>query len=411
MGYDAEPRGSPTRREFAKYGGAVIGGGLLAGCTGQDESGSTGGPDPADTKTGAASQDTATENSYSVTMSPVGTLEFERPPKDLFVVFQHFADMATALGFGDLVQETWYATMTRDTLGTFCGELDVTTPDWDAVESLRSWPPMTKERLYELDRDIHLVDPVYLTTTKGWEQADIDEISQNVGPWFGNTYSGSHGTPPKAHQETYEYYTLWEIFERFAQIFREQERYEALVDLHTEVIEEIESNLPPKSERPTVTRLNFTNDTFYAYHLNDPGFWLADSRPFELNDVFADREWDGLWSSFGYEEMLEADPDVILNLWGMTEEYPVGQARETIKSHSVGKNLSAIKNDRFYPHGIRYQGPIMNLFQMEMIGKQVYPEQFGEWPEYRAGDPYPDFPEERQLFDRERLSNIINGDL
>ncbi|MFC6724842.1 Fe3+-hydroxamate ABC transporter substrate-binding protein, partial [Halobium palmae] len=38
-------RGVPTRREYVKYGGAVVGGGLLAGCAGSP------GPEPTSTGT------------------------------------------------------------------------------------------------------------------------------------------------------------------------------------------------------------------------------------------------------------------------------------------------------------------------------------------------------------------------
>jgi hypothetical protein len=53
----------------------------------------------------------------------------------------------------------------------------------------------------------------------------------------------------------------------------------------------------------------------------------------------------------------------------------------------------------------------MNLFQLEMTAKQLYPEQFGEWPGYVDGEDYPDVPAEEQLFDRQRVSDAINGDI
>ena len=34
----------------------------------------------------------------------------------------------------------------------------------------------------------------------------------------------------------------------------------------------------------------------------------------------------------------------------------------------------------------------MNLFQLEMTAKQLYPDRFGEWPGYSSGDPYPENP-------------------
>jgi hypothetical protein len=107
--------------------------------------------------------------------------------------------------------------------------------------------------------------------------------------------------------------------------------------------------------------------------------------------------------------MLEADPDVILHLWGMTPRYDMDSVRDDLQSHSVGQELTAVKNDRVYAQGMRYQGPIMNLFQIEMIAKQLYPDIFGEWPTYENGSHYPEIPTTEQLFDRERVARIVTG--
>jgi len=82
-GHHTSTTEAPTRREYVKYGGAVVGGSLLAGCAGQSDSGST----PTETQTGSA---TATDNqtetatpedtSYSVTISPMGTVGFDEVP-------------------------------------------------------------------------------------------------------------------------------------------------------------------------------------------------------------------------------------------------------------------------------------------------------------------------------------------
>jgi iron complex transport system substrate-binding protein len=46
------------------------------------------------------------------------------------------------------------------------------------------------------------------------------------------------------------------------------------------------------------------------------------------------------------------------------------------------------------------------MFQTEMVAKQVYPDIFGEFP--GLGEPV---PESEQLFDRQRVADIINGDI
>jgi hypothetical protein len=48
----------------------------------------------------------------------------------------------------------------------------------------------------------------------------------------------------------------------------------------------------------------------------------------------------------------------------------------------------------------------LNLFRLEMTAKQLYPDQFGEWPGYVNGEPY---PEDEQLFDRQRVADIVRG--
>jgi hypothetical protein len=53
----------------------------------------------------------------------------------------------------------------------------------------------------------------------------------------------------------------------------------------------------------------------------------------------------------------------------------------------------------------------MNLFQLEMTAKQLYPERFGEWPDYEHGDPYPEIPAEERLFDRQRVADIVTGEV
>jgi hypothetical protein len=61
--------------------------------------------------------------------------------------------------------------------------------DWEGLYS--SWPP-AKEKLYELDSDVHLADPAKVATADTFSVEDINEIEENVGPWFGNTLSDTH---------------------------------------------------------------------------------------------------------------------------------------------------------------------------------------------------------------------------
>jgi acetylornithine/succinyldiaminopimelate/putrescine aminotransferase len=51
----------------------------------------------------------------------------------------------------------------------------------------------------------------------------------------------------------------------------------------------------------------------------------------------------------------------------------------------------------------------MNLFQLEMTAKQLYPERFGAWPDHTHGEPYPEIPAAERLFDRDRVAAVVTG--
>ncbi|WP_049969342.1 ABC transporter substrate-binding protein [Haladaptatus cibarius] len=395
----------PTRREYIKGSGALIGGSLLAGCA------SNGSEPIADEETGGdgtTSGTTDSNGSYSVTMSPMGEVEFDGAPENVFSLFPQYADMAVALGHGDSINSIYVPEMSGKTMNTYYERLDGVSFEWKGLpDPLENG--LSKELLYQLDSDVHLLDPAYATTQNNWSQSDIEDIQNNIGPWFGNFYSGTHDNPPEGYRDGYQYYGLWEMFGKVAEVFQEQERYQALKEIYGGVLTTIEDNLPPESERPTAVRVTYSDGSFFTYHLNKPGYWLADTRPLGATDAFAEEDWGSLWGTVDFETMLEADPDVILHLWGISPGYYLDEIQQQIEDHAAGQQLSAIQNDRFYAAGMRYQGPIMNLFQLEMTAKQLYPEQFGEWPGYVTGEPYPEIPKGEQLFDRQKLSDVING--
>lgn len=388
------------RRDVIKRGGsAVVGMGLLAGCSTTGTQNGRGGNE---------SETTDGEGSYSAAMAPMGKVTFESVPESVFVVFSQYADMAVALGHGESVNSLFSPEMSGKTMNTYYDRLDGVSFDWKGLPDPLG-DGMSKELLYRLDSDVHFADPAYVSTQKNWNQSDIEEVRTNIGPWFGNFYSGTHDTPPRRYRDRYQYYKLWEMFGNVAQVLREKERFRALKSVYTEMISTIQDRLPPKEKRPSAVRVTLGDGVFYAYHLNEPGYWMADTRPLGANDAFAEKNWSELWGTVGYETLLEADPDVILHLWGITPQYDIDSIRKRIESNPVGKKLSAIRNDRLYPSGMRYQGPIMNLFQLEMTAKQLYPDRFGAWPRYTTGEPYPEIPDGERLFDRQRVSNIING--
>jgi ABC-type Fe3+-hydroxamate transport system substrate-binding protein len=408
---------APTRRDYMTYGGAVIGGNLLASCAGTSDGSST--PERSATATETPSEterasETETETStpepsYTAELSPVGTVTLKQPPTNVFTHFPWFPDMASALGQGATVNYLWWD-------GTVAG-FEYFTAGFDEFEI--EWADnageygFAKERLYELDSDLHLVDPSWVTTQDNWARSDIEEVSNNVGPWLGNYYSSYHATPPEEWAEGYEYYSLWDLFERVATLYGERERYEALASVHNNLLGTIKDGLPAESERPTAAYLSISEDlsAIYQLRLNAPGYFNSHTRPLGAIDAFGNEEFSGAFKQVDMEALLEADPDAILALWTVTDTFDFGTLTQNLADDPVGSELSAVRNGRVYPQGTRWQGPLMNLFQLEMTAKELYPEQFGQWPADEDGDAYPEFESDEQLFDRGRLADIINGDI
>jgi len=70
-----------------------------------------------------------------------------------------------------------------------------------------------------------------------------------------------------------------------------------------------------------------------------------------------------------------------------------------MEEHTAASELTAVQNGQVYRGGFLYQGPIQNLFLTERAAKQLYPDEFG----HVTGD--------EQLFDRQRVADIVNGEL
>ncbi|GAB3420099.1 ABC transporter substrate-binding protein [Haloparvum alkalitolerans] len=394
-----------TRREYLRYGGAVATAGLLAGCTGGEGSGSatdTTGADPA-TAT-AETTESATEGDgeeYAVSMAPMGEVTFERPPESWMAYFSTYGDMALALGrwedaTGLIFTDNWPTELVNS-----LPDVEV---DFEGITQLMGEGGIDKELFYELDSDVHLFDPNFVQILDdGWTDEEFAEVAENVGPIVGNSIRRRG-----ADWHDYRYYDLYEAFEKVAEVFRERERYEAVAELHAGLQTDIAENLPPAEERPTVGLLSVNSDfeggSFYAYPVHD-GNGHKQYRDLGIRGAFDDLI-EGSYAEWDYEQLLEADPDVLLFQYGLshvsTEEF---EARmETMREDDVGSQLSAVQNDRLYRGGTSYQGPVINLLQTEVAAKQFYPETFGDW--HGIGE----VPEDERLFDHDALAAVITGE-
>ncbi|WP_123537772.1 ABC transporter substrate-binding protein [Halosimplex salinum] len=417
-----EPDIEQTRRGFVRAGVGLTAGGLLAGCVGGNDSPDTAGettpaetdaasasPTAAEPSTGDTTDAPATESAtpstaYSVEMAPMGEVSFDEPPESIFTVMSSHADMALALGRGGDVNAVYAVEYTNSLMNAFTPQLDGVSVDWSDL--LASWNP-PKEAVYELDSDIHLADPAKVLTMGDWNEGDVAEIAEHVGPWFGNSFSAEHGEPPEPYADDYEYYSLWETFGHVASALREEARYEALAEVRADLLATIESGLPPESERPSVAMVlpSTRDEGMWTYDVNGAGYHAAHTRPLGAVDAFADTTVAN-GAKIDYEALAEADPDVLVALGGVVDAHDMAAIRETLEDDPVASGVTAVDEGRVYAQGTRHQGPLLNLFQLEMGAKQCYPEQFGEWPTYVEG-PYPDLSADEQLFDHQRVAAII----
>ncbi|WP_049942877.1 ABC transporter substrate-binding protein [Haloarcula amylolytica] len=393
-----------TRREYLKYSGVIATSGLFAGCAasqnaGVDDTPTTEASTPTNTVTGATTSTAG--DSYSVRMAPVGTVEFDSVPETAVLISNNVADHLVALGQQDRIITLGYP---EEYYTGFYDELPgVEFETGDLTQLLGG--SFSKELLYELDADVHHIDPVFRTQTNSLSQAAIDEVERNVAPFFNNWYSRAHGYQG---DQPYRYYSLWELLDKFAQVYQVRQRSQALTRVRNKMVAEIQAELPPQKDRPLVALVTYspTKDTFRRHKLNGPGWGKAHTRPLGANGAFEDMELADGSGSFSMEAMVETDPDVVI--YNHEWVSPGGRSEKflALSSHPIGKNITAAQNDRVYLGGTTTQGPIFNLFQIELTAKQIYPDIFGSPPE-----PGESVPESEQMFDRQHVADIINGDV
>jgi len=399
MSRDDTAHEAPTRRDTIKYGGAVVGGGLLAGCTSKADSGD----EPTATEETSEETDTPEDTSYSVTMAPMGKVIFEQVPETWSAFLSTYGDMGIALGKADGLRGLWDPGTMPTEFYDALPSVDISFQD---VAPIAGDGEFDKEVFFELDCDVHLIDPNWLgVLADDWTEDDTEEIATNVGPFLGN-YIRRRGDD----WHDYRYYTLYEAFELVAEAFQETNRYEAFATVHDEMLATVEETLPPTEDRPAVGLVSVNSDfeggSFYVYPIQD-GNNHKQYRDLEMRGAFDDHI-DGSYGQWDYEQLLEVDPDALVFQYGFThvsaDEFK--SRLEAMRADSVGSQLSAVQNDRLYRGGGSYQGPIVNLFQTEAAARQFYPGAFGEWNDMETLRE-----DSLTLFDRQRVADIVNGNI
>jgi iron complex transport system substrate-binding protein len=322
-------------------------------------------------------------------MAPVGTVEFDAVPETWVPYTGDYADMGVALGQADGLA----AIGVRARFGTHHYD-ELPGVDVEPSGLTELWQDGTgKEQFYELDADVHVIDPNFMVNRLGWSQDDVDEIDENVAPFFGNT-----GFTQVYDWHDYRYYSLYEAFEKLADVFGERERYEAFKAYHDEVLADVHSRSP--EETPNIALLypaDVPPESFYPYLVGD-GYASKHWNDLQVGDALAKHGVTDAQVSEGtidFETLLEIDPDALaIRLQGeITQEYFEDEIVSHLRDHDVASELQAVQDDRVIYGGLTYQGPIIHLFQLERAAQGLYPDEFGD----------------EQLFDRKRVADIING--
>ncbi|WP_144906172.1 ABC transporter substrate-binding protein [Halobellus captivus] len=381
---------TPTRRRYLKFGSAALTAGLLAGCTGGS------GGEPADDAKGestetatSTSATTRPDESHVVAMEPVGEVTFERVPERWLPYTGDYADMGVALGQGDGLAGIGV----RARFGTHHYD-ELPGVDVDAASLTELWQGGTgKELFHEIDADVHVIDPNFMINRLQWSQSDVDEIEAAVAPFFGNTVF------TRVYDwHDYEYYSLYEAFEKLSHLFDERERFEAFERYHGEVLADVESRLPPSTpDLAVLYPAELPPESFYPYLVGE-GSQSKQWRDLRVGDALAQHGVTDAQAGGGtvdYEALLEIDPDAIaVRIQGeISEEYFRENVVAHMESHDVASQLTAVQDGRVFYGGLTYQGPIIHLFQLEEAARGLYPERFGE----------------EELFDRQRVANIVTG--
>jgi len=386
------------RRKYLATGASLLAGGI-AGCTSNAEDAQSTDRESTTAQSGGTeAEETTTDSesdSYTVTVQPYGSHTFEEVPETYLT--QNWIDFGMAFNIPPKATGGFISPNTK-----FYDLLPDLEWNPDEITQVEGRSNYSKETFYQVDPDVILLDPRHLKYWADWDDQDIEEIANNVAPFLGSQlHTPIMGEDP--------YYDMYEAFEKVAQIFQRQEQFEAWEQLHNEVLDEVQSRLPPEDERPTATLLingiQPDSGNFTPANINGKRKDTHTLRQLGVKDAFADMSVDG---QVGYEALLEVDPDYIVepSLSRGTYDRLQNQILSGFQNNNKGSQLTAVQNENVVRVAGTFMGPIIELFSLEAGAKQIYPEEFGEWP-----GPVGELSEDEQLFDRQRLTDIILGNV
>jgi iron complex transport system substrate-binding protein len=301
-----------------------------------------------------------------------------------------------ALGHGDTVDSMGVTSRYHTDI---YDEIDGASVDKESMTTLVGDSGIDKELFYELDADLHLIDPKWLVNNSffGLEESDVEELSESVAPFLGNTIFRRTDS-----WHDYRYYTLYEAFEKVAQVHQEEAKFEAFRTLHDEYVARVQDDLPAEDDRPNALLVFGASDepeAFSPYRVSDQGTNKKQFHDLGITDALAGTGIEGLSTNdrgqIDYETMLEVDPDAILVRGHETKTEQ--EFRDTVlafmESHDVASDLTAVQEGQVFRGGPIYSGPLHHLFLLERYATGFFPETFSG-----------------ELFDRDRVSDIVAGE-
>ena len=363
---------TPTRRQFLAGSAALAAAGAAAGCTTTAPQASGGG------------------ETYTVSMAPVGEVEFDGVPETWVANNGSWADMGVALGL-EPPKAVWLANRYHT---HYYDDVDGVSVDGSDVASLYQNGGVSFERFLQLDADVHVMDPNFLRNRfSGWTDEDVADLESRVGPLFGNCSYAQH----YPWHEDYRYYTLMECFEKLAQVFQRTDRYEAFEGVHDDFQSNLAPVVPGPGERPSAAVLwgvGTEPTTFYPYVVGG-GTGFKHLRDLGVRDALAEsgvEDFHGTRAAIDVETLLDVDPEVLLlrGYESLSEQEFQDTVVGFLEDHETASRVAAVENGEVYRAGGLYQGPITNLVLTERL----------------AGDLY---GFDGELFDRERVADIVAG--
>ncbi|AEH37512.1 ABC transporter substrate-binding protein [Halopiger xanaduensis] len=353
---------------------------------------------------GCARTETTDDSSgeHTVTMEPMGEVTFDSVPETWMAYFSTYGDMGIALGQLEGLQGLIY---TDNWPLEFYETLPGVDVSFDDVPQLAGSNGIDKEIFYELDCDVHLMDPNFVARLDdNWDDDDFEEIETNVGPIVGNNIRRRD-----ENWHDYRYYDLYEAFEIVATLFDERERYDELEAIHDEFQSTLEADLLPEDERPEIGLVSINSDfetgSFYVYPLEN-GNGRKQYQDLGVRDAIGPH-LDASYGEWDYEQLLEADPDALVFSYGFSHATAdqFEERMDLMRDDPTGSELAAVQNDRLYRGGTAYQGPIINLLQTEIAAKQFYPDVFGAWDGLETLENA-----DEQLVDHRRVADVVTGE-